>query len=560
MHINMRPILAALCLIAPTELLADILSSNLQTPSAQQYSRVDLSVELKANWKDPYDAQEIALDAEFTAPSGKVLRVPAYFAEGKPKAASRWQLRFTPQEAGSYSYVLTLREGKKKPDIFKGKAFSVSSSDAKGFLHPNNHWTFKFDNGDVFRGIGENFCWEFRDVDDSKYFKALHEDKRFTYDQMLPKLAQHQANFVRTWMIYWNLPVDWKTVQNASRYKNSDVRFNESGSERLDQLMEIAEKNNIYLMLALESHVGYMGTGWDTSVYNVKNGGYAATPEEFFSNPKTKQLYKNKLRYMVARWGYSTKIGAWEFFNEIDNVMYAKKDAVIPDAPVTQWHKEMSEYLAEIDPYDHIITTSISHRDVAGLNDIANIHLNQKHIYKATSSIPKVINDYVSRHNKPYAIGESGYEWDWSKNFNEFSENMISDYKRGLWYGLFSPTPILPLSWWWEFFDEKGLTPYFSKVADINRQMLQASSGELMALAINSSNTQVEAFAVKAGKKVFVYLFNPGKTPLTTDLSLTQKAQNAQRFDPDTGVYSTMSSSLQGISLDAMQDAVIILQ
>ena len=27
--------------------------------------------------------------------------------------------------------------------------------------------------------------------------------------------------------------------------------------------------------------------------------------------------YKNRLRYLVARYGYSTSVFAWEFFNEV---------------------------------------------------------------------------------------------------------------------------------------------------------------------------------------------------------------------------------------------------
>jgi hypothetical protein len=41
---------------------------------------------------------------------------------------------------------------------------------------------------------------------------------------------------------------------------------------------------------------------------------------------------------------------------------------------------------------------------------------------------------------------------------------MDSDFKRGLWYGLFSLTPILPMSWWWEYFDNRKTDEYFKKI------------------------------------------------------------------------------------------------
>jgi len=121
-------------------------------------------------------------------------------------------------------------------------------------------------------------CWESRDEDDSKYFESLHEDKRFNYDFMLKKLTANGGNFFRLWMIYWNLPVDWKTVKNNSRYQNTNSPYNESGMKRMDWLVNLSDSLGIHMMLALESHVGFMGDGWNLSSYNANNGGPAKTP------------------------------------------------------------------------------------------------------------------------------------------------------------------------------------------------------------------------------------------------------------------------------------------
>lgn len=130
-------------------------------------------------------------------------------------------------------------------------------SSAKGFLSPNSVWTFRYDNGELFRGIGENICWESRDSDDSKFFRALYEEKRFNYDFMVTKLAANCGDFFRTWIIYWNLPVDWKTVKNNSRYQNTTSPYNESGMKRMDQLVKLCDSLGIHMMLAFESHAGY---------------------------------------------------------------------------------------------------------------------------------------------------------------------------------------------------------------------------------------------------------------------------------------------------------------
>jgi len=567
----MRPYALALlmALLPLAASAAEVLRATPARNTTLQYARLDVDITLRAAWTNPFHAQDVAVDVVFTAPSGRQLRLPAFHVSGEPHQASRWQARFAPREVGRYGYRVEVSEAGRPKTAGQAGSFAVTPSAARGFLRPDSAWALRFDNGEIFRGIGENFCWEHRDHDDSKYFGALHENPRFNYETMMAKLSGHGANFIRTWMIYWNLPVDWRWVDNASRYRPSEARFNESGIARMDAFIVTAEQHGIYVMLALDPHVALLGEGWERSVYNRRNGGHAATVAEFFTSPKAREQYQDKLRFMVARWGYSPAIAAWEFFNEIDNVTYADPAARIPDEPVVDWHRAMSRYLAEVDPFDHLITTSISHRDLAGLNDIPDIDFNQKHIYKATGSIPATVSDYVQRHGKPYVIGESGFEWDWSKNFDAFAEDMVYDFKRGLWYGLFSPTPILPLSWWWEYFDEKQVTPYFAAVREIDGLMRQAGRGRFEAVAASSGHAQIEVHAVRAGRQVFIYLNNASAS--SQQAGLTQAGLRAgarvRLYDPETRKFraATVPAPAAGagtvlpLELGARQQLIVIL-
>ena len=275
---------------------------------------------------------------------------------------------------------------------------------------------------------------------------------------------------------------------------------------------------------------------------------------------------------MVARYGYSPSIGAWEFFNEIDNVMYhGKPEDRIPDEVITDWHTEMSAYLKSIDPFGHIVTTSVSHRDVAGMNNIAHIDINQKHIYKNTIGIPSTIREYTQKYNKPYVIGECGHEWDWSKNFNDFADEMDSDFKRGLWYGLFNPTPILPMSWWWEFFENRGMMEYFAPLAKINNLMLNAGEGQFDVSGIKAFPEQLICYPVKCGSKHFIYLFNPGSQSKKIELAGFDGNllyDSIQYFDCETSqdghlvyeMYSSQVVRLVGYDLNANSDVVLIIE
>jgi hypothetical protein len=537
-------IFTALFLVIATILQAQILRTDCLNSKINQYQKTEWQIALKSSWTNPYAASEITLDMLINSPSGKKLILPCFYDSGKPGEQSLWKARFTPRESGVYSFQFELKEKGKVVSAQAKAEFKVNASKGKGFLNPNDLWTFKLDNGELFRGIGENICWESRDNDDSKYFEKLQEDKRFNYDYMLKKLAANGGNFFRVWMIYWNLPVDWKTVSNNSRYWNTTSPYNESGMKRMDQLVQLCDSLGIHMMLAFESHVGYIGDGWNMSSYNVANGGPAKTPIEFFTLPEAKQQYKNKLRLMVARYGYSPAIGAWEFFNEVDNAMYAgKPEDRIPDDVITAWHDEMSTYLKSVDTYQHLVTTSISHRDVQGMNDLKNMDINQKHIYKNTSAIPETIRSYTQKHNKPYVIGESGFEWDWSKNFNDFADDMDSDFKRGLWLGMFSPTPVLPMSWWWEFFENRGMMSYFKPVSEVNRLMLEAVKGKFESIEVKTNQNGVQAYGVRCGKKSFVYLYNSGEICESIQLSGMEKPNAKAKlslFDCETGKYNSL--------------------
>lgn len=531
-----------LCFIA-LHLDAQILKTDLINKSVHQYQKAEWEVILNATWENPYSYKDISLDMNLISPSGNLIILPCYYESGESAAKSVWKARFSARETGTYSYQFVLKKEGKVISNTKNEVFNVIKSSAKGFLSPNDFWTFRYDNGELFRGIGENICWESRDSDDSKFFRALHEERRFNYDFMLTKLAANGGNFFRTWMIYWNLPVDWKTVKNNSRYHNTNSPYNESGMKRMDYLVQLCDSLGIHMMLALESHAGYLGTGWELSNYNTKNGGNANTPYEFFTLSEAKQQYKNKLRLMVARYGYSPSIGAWEFFNEIDNAMYnGNAENQIPASVITLWHDEMSSFLKGIDPFGHMVTTSISHRDVEGMNDLKNIDFNQRHIYKNTNGIPETIREYTKKHNKPYVIGESGFEWDWSKNFNDFAEEMDSDFKRAQWFGLFNPTPVLPMSWWWEFFENRGMTNYFNQVSKMNQMMLQrVSKDKFKSIEVKTIQEELIVYGVQCGNSKFIYLYNPTVVNSSIEFTMSEMPEKSGKikiFNCETGSYS----------------------
>lgn len=507
-----------------------IVSYKLQTKEVQQYGLTELEIITTGKFKNPHDQREVTLDMVITSPSGKALILPCFYTTQR-KDRAVWNARFSAQEYGTYQYYFRLKTGGNSHSS-KASSFNSGASSKDGMLHTFDLWTLRFDSGKPFRGIGENVGWESRSF----------ENKKWTYDYLLPSLRNNGANFFRTWMCVWNLPVAWSQVRHTERYSNSEAYFNESGIKRMDELVQMCDSLGLYFMVSIDAHGALIPDGeWKYNNHNKVNGGPAATPQEFFTNEESKAMYRNRLRYLIARWGYSSSIAAWEFFNEIDNAVFTPTphDSVLIDHTIiTQWHDEMSTYLKRHDPYHHIVTTSISHRDIEGMNALENIDLNQKHIYNRTHLIVPTLHRYSQQYKKPYVIGEFGYDWNWDNVKHEYGDGFDHDYRRGLWYGLFSPTPILPMSWWWEFFDERNMTPYFKNVRRISDLMLESGNGAFDTVSVSANS--LETYAVKCGADYFLYALNQTENEVTTVIAikLGHGSYKLKTFDPATGTMA----------------------
>jgi hypothetical protein len=539
-------------------LSAQVTNISLITPRPLLYQKAEFNIALNADWSNPYQQEDIALDLIINAPSGKTLTLPCYYDSGLSGSVSLWKARFAPQEKGRYSYTTRLTKRGMVTRHYKTGYFTAYLSDEKGFLHVKNNWVLQFDNGEAFRGLGENIGWESRASDDSKFFKTLHENSRYNYEYMLRSLASHGGNFFRTWIAAFNLPVDWQTPVNTNRYSPTDQYYNPGAVEKMDRLVFLCDSLHLHMMLTL----GQGASG-------IRAGGFSQTAADFFVNPKSKERYKDRLRYFIARWGYSPAIGAWELFNEVDNVQFANKNKPIIADSIVQWHDEMSRYIKKTDPYGHPVTTSISHRDLKGLNSLLAIDFNQKHIYKNTAGIPVAIEQYETKFGKPYVIGEYSYEWDWNKNFDDFAPEMDSDFKRGLWYGLFSPTPVLPMSWWWEYFDSRKTDTYLERIRVIMDDMLKAGHGDFRTISLQSTDTTVIKYAVRCGDKIYIYAFNPAATrrKSTIRLNLSGTDFKMESYDCESGVYKSLGHQrktvakkiIAGWPLAARTDIIFII-
>ena len=112
---------------------AQIKSVKQNTSHPTQYTKLDISIELKAKWKNPFLQEDIALDMLITSPSGKQLILPCFYESGESGKLSFWRAYFAPQEAGEYQYSFKLSKSGKTSSTSKSQTFRSEPSDKNGF-------------------------------------------------------------------------------------------------------------------------------------------------------------------------------------------------------------------------------------------------------------------------------------------------------------------------------------------------------------------------------------------------------------------------------------------
>jgi hypothetical protein len=238
----------------------------------------------------------------------------------------------------------------------------------------------------------------------------------------------------------------------------------------LDYVLALCERLGIRVKLCLEN---FRTFGEGPNPYDVRNGGPCETVRDFFVKPEAKEMFKRRLRYIVARWAYSPAIMAWELWNEINCVEGYEQYR----SDVVAWSAEMARYLREIDPYKHLTTNSLgSSYTEPGLWRLDEMDFAQMHGYYGWSGtdetrdmaafVAKMLG-LVSGYGKPYMFAEFGV----IREFPEPRELCDRDREgvhlhNGQWAAAMSGACGGAMLWWWDsYVDPYNLYSRFTSLA-----------------------------------------------------------------------------------------------
>lgn len=512
----------------------------LSTEAPACFSLLEGTFRLPDRYDNPFDPGEIDVMADVTLPDDKVVSIPAFYTQDfyaeenangvrlVPDGAPGWRVRYAPVLPGPHS--LRIRATDRRGSVTSPPvAFTAQASEGPAYITVSRRNRRRFADGtNDFFPIGHNIRSPFDTRYDTQYPWRLRIPENYTvYRRYFEQMAKAGENMAEIWMCQWSLGLEWSTV-SPGYHGLGDYHL--GNAWELDQVLGFARESDIRLNLVLNNH-GRAGLGfdaeWGDSPYNTNRGGFlpADDPLRFFSDPRAIDLQKRINRYIVARWGWSPTIFAFELWSELDLCGGGKtKGEPHDNAEVIAWHRMMGAYLKSIDPNKHLVSTHISG--------------NYNHVRPTLMKIPELDHCCVDAYHgstdplhianlvrgtghffkpfeKPVLITEFG-----GSSMGAGVSHISIELHAALWSSVCSTLAGTPFLWWWGLIDEQNLYPEFTAV----KTFLEGTDHQDPALRpyalvlVNSDpeNTRPQTppgrlsrMALASGTNLFAWIYDP---------------------------------------------------
>lgn len=396
------------------------------------YRHFEVRFDLPGITGNPFDYTVNDIQVTVRGPGGGTVSVPAFYDGG-----TVWRARLTPRRQGRYLVAKVTRNGVEiKPEGLSPREFAADGPQEQGFVRidPQDPARFAFDDGERYYPLGNDAAWRGSDGVDIPV--------------LLARMGAAGENWSRVWMNHWDgKNLDWPTPNTGPGTLNLET------ARKWDAIVDAAERNGIYFQMTLQHHGQYSSTvnpNWGENPWNAANhGGFLKSPEAFFTDPRALALTRAKYRYIVARWGYSPHILAWELFNEVEFTDAARNGHA---DTVAAWHRQMAGFLRQQDPNHHLVTTSSS-RSLPGLYDAVNYLQPHAYVPDPITALGSVSTEGTG--GRPIFFGECGPSGDLNGDHGSFLH-------AALWASLMGNASGAAQYWSWEVVNRDDLYRHYA--------------------------------------------------------------------------------------------------
>jgi len=421
---------------------------------------VEVSVAVPGHYANPFDTEQVAVTAVLERGSERCA-LNGFFCERD--GVQSFRVRFIPTAAGKHRLRLRVHSGASEVSA-ETLEIPVAPAIFAGFVRTgaSRPW-LEYEDGTPFVPLGINFFYS------APLGRSLPVERLPWALATLEKLRANGGNFIRLRLDSW-----WFGIENpadpASGFRGLGY-YHQGVCEEIDRILRWCEEQGVKVLVCLDnanaSVNGVTNTEKKSNLYLISAGGPCRTPDEFWTDAACRKAVRQRLRYVVARWGYSPAILGWELWNELE-----LHRELLPQQ--NAWCKEMADYLRQLDPHRRLVTNSTainSPMDEARARKhwtSSGLDLIQEHHYGAgDSGLVFYQRAGVARRlypQTPFLIGEFGPDTQVTLVAGDVDG---VDLHNGLWGSLLSGACGAAIPWFVrEYLDRHQLWPHFRSLTD----------------------------------------------------------------------------------------------
>lgn len=418
----------------------------------------EIKVEAQAGYSNPYDPTQVTIMGTMVTPQGDTLSIPGFAMQDFlfqgpdnliPQGGTVWKIRFSPEYPGLHSWRLMLTDTS-GADTTAWQTFICADTLRNGFVRPGKGLYLEHDRGKQFFPVGENMAW------------SVPEGTYAAYETWIDSLTSYGGNFIKVMMVPWSLSLEW----NNTGLGNYTMR--QDRARHLDWLLDLCRDKGVYVQLCFMIHdelTSSFNNTWAQNPYNAALGGPCQTPIQFFTDTTAKELFRQRLAYIMARWGHHPAILSWEILSEADRVeAYSSNKAV-----VTTWLRDISSWLRQNDRHNRMVTAGFaaSENDPFFWADTGTAYT-QLHIYSMIPDLEAEVYttalDYIETFQKKYILGEYALSHHPDTVFAYDPDGIA--FRNSLWTTALSGSMGCGKTWWWDnYIHPNGHYKHFQGIA-----------------------------------------------------------------------------------------------
>lgn len=368
--------------VAPPKILLQQINNFLQNNDVSKHESVN-----------PFLEWELDIRAVFThIESGKKIVRPGFYyrAMERDERINSWKdidnnyplrARFASDLVGKWECSIQLFVHEKTLYTSNPTSFEITTSDNPGYVGLTENNLYFQRGGEVIIPSGINLPHPYMG---NNMLYSLYPDEKLKMEawKMFNDDVQRYANEGGKYFRFFMGP------------SASDIEFEELGNYyarmnyawEIDKMLEICESKDVLIDFNMLLHTPFMVAGdyyqfrWDYSnfwpdpkawpykdpnpVYCYAKTFNSKTPSDMFINPKAMRYIKQRYKYMLARWGYSTSIMMWEPMSEPWHINengfdhstpYDSKEGDLERKAVHLFHKEIAKYIKHDLGDNHLI-------------------------------------------------------------------------------------------------------------------------------------------------------------------------------------------------------------